>query len=177
MRNRPQSHRHAVLHAALLPCSARHVKQGRSVVEPSRLRFDFTHSPPWMRMTSPSRAPSRIADFAQQEVTHQCPGPPTRPSPPAPWRCSGDKYGDKVPRGLEYADFSRNSGGARHVSRTGRGISSSKCVYVRSISAGFAALEAITGEGACETLSGSAKRTDSRSERHPRTVIRTGGAS
>jgi alanyl-tRNA synthetase len=143
MRNHTGTH---LLHAALRTVLGTHVKQAGSVVEPSRLRFDFTH---YMAMDADELAEvERLMNeqiLLNREVTTNVMDLDQALSTGA-MALFGEKYGDKV-RVVSIADFSKELCGGTHVSRTGD-IGVCKIVYEGSISAGVRRIEAITGEGA-----------------------------
>jgi len=143
MRNHTGTH---LLHAALRTVLGTHVKQAGSVVEPSRLRFDFTH---YTAMDADELAEvERLMNeqiLLNREVTTNVMDLDQALSTGA-MALFGEKYGDKV-RVVSIADFSKELCGGTHVSRTGD-IGISKIVYEGSISAGVRRIEAITGEGA-----------------------------
>jgi len=148
MRNHTGTH---LLHAALRTVLGTHVKQAGSVVEPSRLRFDFTHYT--------SMDASEIAEverlmneeiLANREVRTDVMDLDQALSTGA-MALFGEKYGDKV-RVVSVDDgkgaiFSKELCGGTHVSRTGD-IGLCKIIYEGSISAGVRRVEAITGEAA-----------------------------
>lgn len=143
MRNHTATH---LLHAALRQVLGIHVKQAGSVVEPGRLRFDFSH---YTAMTADevleverlvneqilanTEVKTDIMDLDQALQT-------------GAMALFGEKYGENV-RVVSIPDFSRELCGGTHVSRTGD-IGLFKIVYEGSISAGVRRIEAITGEGA-----------------------------
>src|SRR5580692_2442783 len=143
MRNHTGTH---LLHAALRTVLGTHVKQAGSVVEPSRLRFDFTH---YTAMDADELA--EVERFMNEqilmnrEVTTNVMDLDQALSTGA-MALFGEKYGDKV-RVVSIADFSKELCGGTHVSRTGD-IGVSKIIYEGSISAGVRRIEAISGEGA-----------------------------
>ncbi len=143
MRNHTGTH---LLHAALRTVLGTHVKQAGSVVEPSRLRFDFTH---YTAMDADEIAEvERLMNeqiLLNREVTTNVMDLDQALSTGA-MALFGEKYGDKV-RVVSIADFSQELCGGTHVARTGD-IGISKIVYEGSISAGVRRIEAITGEGA-----------------------------
>jgi len=143
MRNHTGTH---LLHAALRTVLGTHVKQAGSVVEPSRLRFDFTH---YAAMDADELAEVEKLMNEQillnREVTTNVMDLDQALSTGA-MALFGEKYGDKV-RVVSIADFSKELCGGTHVSRTGD-IGISKIVYEGSISAGVRRIEAVTGEGA-----------------------------
>jgi alanyl-tRNA synthetase len=143
MRNHTSTH---LLQAALQQVLGKHIKQAGSVVEPSRLRFDFTH---YTALDASELAEvERIVNdqiLANNEVTTDVMGLDQALSTGA-MALFGEKYGDKV-RVVSIADFSKELCGGTHVSRTGD-IGIAKIVYEGSISAGVRRIEAITGEGA-----------------------------
>jgi alanyl-tRNA synthetase len=141
MRNHTGTH---LLHAALRNVLGTHVKQAGSVVEPSRLRFDFTH---YAAMNADELAEvERLMNeqiLLNREVTTNVMDLDQALSTGA-MALFGEKYGDKV-RVVSIADFSKELCGGTHVSRTGD-IGISKIVYEGSISAGVRRIEAVTGD-------------------------------
>ncbi len=134
------------LHAALRTVLGTHVKQAGSVVEPSRLRFDFTHYT--------AMDPDELAEVERlmneqillnREVTTNVMDLDQALQTGA-MALFGEKYGDKV-RVVSISDFSKELCGGTHVGRTGD-IGICKIVYEGSISSGVRRIEAITGEGA-----------------------------
>jgi alanyl-tRNA synthetase len=143
MRNHTGTH---LLHAALRTVLGKHVKQAGSVVEPSRLRFDFTHYTA-MDADELTEVERLMNDqiLLNREVTTNVMDLDQALSTGA-MALFGEKYGDKV-RVVSIADFSKELCGGTHVSRTGD-IGICKIVYEGSISAGVRRIEAITGAGA-----------------------------
>jgi alanyl-tRNA synthetase len=143
MRNHTGTH---LLHAALRTVLGTHVKQAGSVVEPSRLRFDFTH---YTAMDADELAEvERLMNeqiLANREV-HTDVMDLDNALQTGAMALFGEKYGDKV-RVVSIDGFSKELCGGTHVARTGD-IGICKIVYEGSISAGVRRIEAITGEGA-----------------------------
>ncbi len=156
MRNHTATH---LLHAALRQVLGAHVKQAGSVVEPARLRFDFTH---YTAMDSDEVAEvERLVNeqiLRNSAVTTDVMALDQALTTGA-MALFGEKYGDKV-RVVSVPGFSRELCGGTHASRTGD-IGLCKIVYEGSISAGVRRIEAITGEGALarfQEVSGSLER-------------------
>jgi len=142
-RNHTATH---LLHAALRQVLGTHVKQAGSVVEPGRLRFDFTH------YAAMDRAEIEEVERLMNEQILRNAGVETNIMPldqaiaTGAMALFGEKYGDQV-RVVHVPGFSRELCGGTHVSRTGD-IGVCKIVYEGSISAGVRRIEAITGEAA-----------------------------
>jgi alanyl-tRNA synthetase len=141
MRNHTGTH---LLHAALRTVLGTHVKQAGSVVEPSRLRFDFTHYTAVDRdelaeverlmnqeILSNRKVHTDVMDLEQALST-------------GAMALFGEKYGEHV-RVVSIDTFSKELCGGTHVARTGD-IGICKIVYEGSISAGVRRIEAVTGE-------------------------------
>jgi alanyl-tRNA synthetase len=143
MRNHTGTH---LLHAALRAVLGTHVKQAGSVVEPSRLRFDFTH---YTAMDQDELAEvERVMNeqiLANKEV-HTDVMDLDQALKTGAMALFGEKYGDQV-RVVSIDTFSKELCGGTHVRRTGD-IGICKIVYEGSISAGVRRIEAITGAGA-----------------------------
>jgi alanyl-tRNA synthetase len=145
MRNHTATH---LLHAALRQVLGTHVKQAGSVVEPGRLRFDFTH---YAAMTNDElREVERLVNqqvLANTEVNTDIMDLEQALATGA-MALFGEKYGENV-RVVSIPGFSRELCGGTHVSRTGD-IGLFKIIYESGISQGTRRIEAITGEGALE---------------------------
>jgi alanyl-tRNA synthetase len=147
MRNHTETH---LLHAALRQVLGTHVKQAGSVVEPGRLRFDFTH---YSGMTDDEKLEvERIVNqqiLANTEVTTDIMNLDHALATGA-MALFGEKYGESV-RVVSIPGFSRELCGGTHVGRTGD-IGLFKIIYEGSISQGVRRIEAITGARALEFL-------------------------
>jgi len=143
MRNHTATH---LLHAALRSVLGPHVKQAGSVVEPARLRFDFTH---YAAMDEAEI--EEVERLVNQRILENLPVEAgvmdlEQALAAGAMALFGEKYGDRV-RVISVPDFSRELCGGTHVSRTGD-IGLMKIVYESSISAGVRRIEAVTGQGA-----------------------------
>jgi len=142
-RNHTATH---LLHASLRQVLGTHVKQAGSVVEPERLRFDFTHYAAMDRAEL-----DEVERLMNQQILRNT-GVETDVLPlekaiaTGAMALFGEKYSEQV-RVVTVPGFSRELCGGTHVGRTGD-IGMCKIVYEGSISAGVRRIEAITGEAA-----------------------------
>lgn len=143
MRNHTGTH---LLHAALRTVLGTHVKQAGSVVEPSRLRFDFSHYTAMdaEELTEVERLMNEQI-LANRAVVTNVMGLDQALQTGA-MALFGEKYGEEV-RVVQIDSFSKELCGGTHVERTGD-IGICKIIYEGSISAGVRRIEAITGAGA-----------------------------
>jgi alanyl-tRNA synthetase len=142
-RNHTTTH---LLQAALQQTLGKHVKQAGSVVDPTRLRFDFTH---YASLSADERF--EVERLINNEIVENVPvGLEVMDLDNAlqtgAMALFGEKYGDKV-RVVTVPGFSRELCGGTHVSRTGD-IGVARIVYEGSISAGVRRIEIITGPSA-----------------------------
>ena len=142
-RNHTATH---LLHASLRQVLGTHVKQAGSVVDPGRLRFDFTH------YAALDHAEIEEVERLMNEQILKNTAVETNVMPidqaisTGAMALFGEKYGEQV-RVVHVAGFSRELCGGTHVIRTGD-IGVAKIVSESSISAGVRRIEALTGEGA-----------------------------
>src|SRR6185437_3530103 len=152
-RNHTATH---LLHAALRQTLGTHVKQAGSVVEPARLRFDFTHYAP---LTA-----SQIEDIERlvnSEILKNVPVtteilPLEQALATGAMALVGEKYQQQV-RVVRVPGFSQELCGGTHARRTGD-IGLFKIVYEASVAAGVRRIEAVTGEGAYEATAQAGER-------------------
>ena len=145
MRNHTATH---LLHAALRTVLGSHVKQAGSVVDPGRLRFDFTHY-----TAMDAEEITEVERLVNEQVLRNTPVTTDvmeleNAIATGAMALFGEKYGERV-RVVQVPGFSRELCGGTHVERTGD-IGLCKVVYEGSISAGVRRIEAITGSGALE---------------------------
>jgi alanyl-tRNA synthetase len=155
-RNHTATH---LLHAALRQVLGKHVKQAGSVVEPGRLRFDFTH----YAAMDPAEL-LEVERLMNEEILKNIPVETNvmaldQAISTGAMALFGEKYGEEV-RVVSIPGFSQELCGGTHVNRTGD-IGVCKIVYEGSISAGVRRIEAITGEAALrqyQDMTGSLRR-------------------
>jgi len=146
-RNHTATH---LLHAALREVLGTHVKQAGSLVEPNRLRFDFSHfagiadeelqdiedliNKETLRNTKVETLEDVPIDVAVNEYHAMA--------------LFGEKYGERV-RVVKIGDFSTELCGGTHTGATGE-IGVVKLLGEGSVSSGVRRVEAVTGLGALE---------------------------
>jgi len=139
-----------LLHAALREVLGTHVKQAGSVVDPDRLRFDFSHYAPLEpeQVTEVERLVNdqtlRAAVTASQSM------PIEEALAAGAMALFGEKYGDTV-RVVTVPGFSRELCGGTHVLNTGE-IGLVKIVSEAAVAAGVRRLEAVAGGAALARL-------------------------
>jgi alanyl-tRNA synthetase len=142
-RNHTATH---LLHASLRQVLGMHVKQAGSVVEPARLRFDFTHYAALDKAEIEEVERLMNEQILRNRLVETNIMPLDQAIATGAMALFGEKYGDQV-RVVTVPEFSRELCGGTHVNRTGD-IGVCKVVSESSISAGVRRIEAITGEAA-----------------------------
>jgi alanyl-tRNA synthetase len=137
-------------HAALRHRLGTHVKQAGSLVDPTKLRFDFSHhkpvSPDELRAVEDD-VNAQIRANAEVTVEEMKYDDALKAGALAFF---GDKYGDRVTV-VRMGDFSVELCGGTHVARTGD-IGVFKVDGESGVAAGVRRLEAVTGAGALDEI-------------------------
>jgi alanyl-tRNA synthetase len=148
-RNHTATH---LLHAALHSVLGDAAQQAGSLVEPDRLRFDFSWDGPvsFDELQDVERLVN--AEIIRNRVLDKAVMPIDRARELGAMALFGEKYGDEV-RVVTVGDgeFSRELCGGCHVRRTGD-IGLCTITSERGVAAGVRRIEAVTGRGAIELL-------------------------
>nr|ANO58181.1 alanine--tRNA ligase [uncultured Gammaproteobacteria bacterium] len=135
-----------LLHSALREIIGTHVEQKGSLVEPNRLRFDFSHGEAVdpILLDDVERRVNEEIRSNREVVTRRMKIDEARTAGAA--ALFGEKYDDVV-RVVGMGDYSLELCGGTHVKRTGD-IGAFRVVSESGIAAGVRRIEALTGEGA-----------------------------
>jgi alanyl-tRNA synthetase len=139
-----------LLHAALRRVLGNHVQQAGSLVDPERLRFDFTHHSKLSAdeiVQIERLVNERIQEDIPLEIAQDTFAQAKQHGAMALF---GEKYGEIV-RTIRIADFSLELCGGTHVRQTGQ-IGLFVIVNESSISAGVRRIEALTGKAVVNYL-------------------------
>lgn len=135
-----------LLQAALQKILGNHIKQAGSLVEPDRLRFDFTHFSPVtaeeiVKIEEEVNAQIRVNASVQSEVMAA-----DAAQEAGAMALFGEKYGDEV-RVISVGDYSKELCGGTHAKAAGD-IGLFRILSEGGIAAGVRRIEAVTGAGA-----------------------------
>ena len=139
-----------LLHAALRQVLGTHVQQKGSLVEPERLRFDFTHPEPVTRAQIEEIERLVNAEIRANHDVSMRVMPIKQALAAGAMALFGEKYGDEV-RVIGMGEFSTELCGGTHVRRTGD-IGFFKVATEGGVAAGVRRIEAVTGAGAFEAV-------------------------
>jgi alanyl-tRNA synthetase len=150
-RNHTATH---LLHAALRKVLGNHVTQAGSLVEPSHLRFDFTHgkamTPDEIKTVEQMVNAGSLASF---DVNIFADVPIAKAKEMGAMALFGEKYGDNVRvvdiRSMQNEPISTELCGGVHVRNTGE-IGMFKILHEASAASGIRRIEAVTGTKAYE---------------------------
>ncbi len=141
-----------LIHAALREVLGPHVKQYGSLVEPRRLRFDFSHFK-GLSSRNVEELENMVNDQVRQNTQVQTEEMAMQQAlERGALAFFGDKYGDQV-RVVEIGDFSKELCGGTHCHRTGE-VGLFRIVSEGGVAAGVRRIEALTGEGALSHAQG-----------------------
>jgi alanyl-tRNA synthetase len=145
-----------LLHAALRKILGEHVKQKGSLVEPERLRFDFSHFEP---VTQEQLV--QIERLVNEQILQNIPVQTRTMSLEDAMNSGamalfGEKYEEQV-RVLKMGEFSTELCGGTHVRQTGE-IGLFKIIAETGIAAGVRRIEAITGTSALDWVAETEKQ-------------------
>jgi alanyl-tRNA synthetase len=144
-----------LLHAALRLTLGEHVAQKGSLVNPERLRFDFSHFEP-MTATEINQVEQIVnAQIRLNNAVHAQVMAKDEAMQAGAMALFGEKYGDEV-RVLKIGEFSTELCGGTHVERAGD-IGIFKIISESGVAAGVRRIEGVTGQAALDWV----KNTDS----------------
>lgn len=166
MRNHSATH---LLHKALREILGTHVKQAGSLVEPDRLRFDFTH---YKKLSIEEiKAIEHLINEKIREalpLIHHRDIPFEEAKKMGALMFFGEKYGDRV-NVVQFGDFSMEFCGGTHVKNASE-IGLLKIVSEGSISSGVRRIEAVTGEGVEKYIEQQLQKIDELSEKYEQLI-------
>jgi len=141
-----------LLHAALRQTLGEHVTQKGSLVNPEKLRFDFSHFEPMTAdeistIESIVNAQIRMNNAVTAEIMSK-----DEAVKAGAMALFGEKYGDEV-RVLKMGEFSTELCGGTHVERAGD-IGCFKIISETGVASGVRRLEAVTGKACLDWIAG-----------------------
>jgi alanyl-tRNA synthetase len=139
-----------MLHSAMHEILGDHVKQAGSLVDPDRLRFDYTHFSP-LSPREKQLIEERVNEKIRENITVQSEEMSIEDAlKKGAMALFGEKYGDKV-RVVDVPGFSLELCGGTHISATGD-IGFFKITSEGGIASGIRRIEAVTGTAAYEKV-------------------------